>query len=384
LTPPAAPKLDESTSSGLDLLRGFLAVLVLFSHAFRQTVTRSEWATSDTLLIRVLHASVGQGLVWVMGFFVISGLCIQMSIRRSLETGTWSFSDYLRARFSRIYPLFLVGIAACLLAEWLNPRPDQFSWDKVAGYFFMLQGFTGYTDHFAPSWSLTNECLYYLAWPVILVACRFHSARAWWAGVALTLLVTGGLVFWWLAEGKPHGPLNESWTVTVRFLVWLVGVGLYERWTAMTGSRNSGSAGNWLFAAAALAFLTLYTAFWMYSRRVFLLHGLELVAGIGFAFLIIRLRDAAWLREARWKKLAHTLGIWSYPLYLLHQPVIGLTDLLFKPGAMLAGSPVWISGPVFIAAPLIVCWLLGAPLERRILSWRKSWLKAPTTPKSPL
>ncbi|WP_075086573.1 hypothetical protein [Verrucomicrobium spinosum] len=143
----------------------------------------------------------------------------------SLETGTWSFSDYLRARFSRIYPFFLVGIAACLLAEWLNPRPDQFSWGKVAGYFFMLQGVTGYTEHFAPSWSLTNECLYYLAWPLILTACRFHSARAWWAGIAITFLVTGGLVFWWLAEGKPRGPVNESWTVTVRFLVWLVGVG---------------------------------------------------------------------------------------------------------------------------------------------------------------
>ncbi|WP_075086574.1 hypothetical protein [Verrucomicrobium spinosum] len=152
----------------------------------------------------------------------------------------------------------------------------------------------------------------------------------------------------------------------------------------MTSSRKSGSAGNWLFPAVVLAFLALYTAFWLYSRRVFLLHGLELVAGIGFAFLILRLRDATWLREPRWKKLAHTLGIWSYPLYLLHQPVIGLTDLLFKPGAVLAGSPVLISGPVFIATPLIVCWLLGAPLERRLLSWRKSWLNASTTPKSPL
>lgn len=384
MTPTTAPKLDESTSAGLDLLRGLLAVLVLFSHAFRQTVMRSEWAASDTFLIRVLQASVGQGLVWVMGFFVISGLCIHMSIRRSLVAGTWNFRDYLRARFSRIYPFFLVGIAACLLAEWLNPRPDLFSWSKVTGYFFMSQGFLGYTEHFAPSWSLTNECLYYLAWPVILMACRFHSARAWWAGVALTLLVTGGLVFWWLAEGKPHGPLNESWTVTVRFLIWLVGVGLYDRWAQISRAMSLGRWFNLGFVLATLLYLALYTGFWMYSRRVFLLHGLELVAGIGFAMLIARLQDAAWLREARWKKLAHTLGIWSYPLYLLHQPVIGLTDLLFKPGAVLAGSPVWVSGPVFVATPLIMCWLLGAPLERRILSWRKSWLKAPTTPKSPL
>lgn len=368
--------MDESTSAGLDLLRGLLAVLVLLSHAFRQTVTRSEWATSDAFLIRVLQASVGQGLVWVMGFFVISGLCIQMSIRRSLEMGTWSFSDYLRARFSRIYPLFLVGIAACLLAEWLNPRPDLFSWGRVAGYFFMLQGFTGYTEHFAPSWSLTNECLYYLVWPLMLMACRFHAARAWWSAVTITFLVTGGLVFWWAASGKPHGPLNESWTVTVRFLIWLVGVGLYDRWAQITRALSLGRWFNLGFILATLLYLALYTGFWIYSRRVFLLHGLELVAGIGFAMLIARLQDATWLREGRWKMLAHTFGIWSYPLYLLHQPVIGLTDILFKPGAVLAGSPVWVSGPVFIATPLIACWLFGAPLERRILSWRKSWLKA--------
>lgn len=384
MTQATAPKLDESTSAGLDLLRGLLAVLVLLSHAFRQTMLRSEWATSDAFVIRVLQASVGMGLVWVMGFFVISGLCIQMSIRRSLETGTWSFSDYLRARFSRIYPLFLVGIAACLLAEWLNPKPDLFSWSRVTGYFFMLQGFLGYTEHFAPSWSLTNECLYYLVWPLILMACRFHSARAWLSAVTLTLLVTGGLVFWWAANGKPHGPLNESWTVTVRFLIWLVGVGLYDRWAQISQAWKPGKGFNLVLALGALVYLALYTGFWMYSRRVFLLHGLELIAGIGFAILIARLQDATWLREVRWKKLAHTLGIWSYPLYLLHQPVIGLTDILFKPGALLAGSPVWIAGPVFIATPLIVCWLLGAPLERRILSWRKSWLKASTTPKPPL
>lgn len=368
----------------MDLLRGLLAVLVLVSHAFRQTMLRSEWATSDAFVIRVLQASVGMGLVWVMGFFVISGLCIQMSIRRSLETGTWSFREYLRARFSRIYPLFLAGIAACLLAEWLNPSPDQFSWGKVVGYFFMLQGFIGYTEHFAPSWSLTNECLYYLVWPLILMACRFHPARAWWSAVTLTLLVTAGLVFWWAAAGKPHGPLNESWTVTVRFLIWLVGVGLYDRWAQISRTLKPGTGFNLVLALVALIYLALYTGFWMYSRRAFLLHGLELVAGIGFAMLIARLQDATWLRDVRWKKLAHTLGIWSYPLYLLHQPVIGLTDILFKPGAVLAGSPVWISGPAFIAAPLIVCWLLGAPLERRILSWRKSWLKASTTPKQAL
>jgi peptidoglycan/LPS O-acetylase OafA/YrhL len=122
------------------------------------------------------------------------------------------------------------------------------------------------------------------------------------------------------------------------------------------------------------AFLTVYTWFWMHSRRVLLLHALEIVVVAGFAGVILALARLPWLATPAWRRFCTWMGWLSYPLYLFHQPLLGLVDLLFLPGATFAGSPVWQAGSLFFIAPLAVTALLGIPLEKRLLRWRREAL----------
>ena len=49
------------------------------------------------------------GVYWVIGFFVISGYCIQLSVERLIEGNAFSLRQYLLARLSRISASLLPG-----------------------------------------------------------------------------------------------------------------------------------------------------------------------------------------------------------------------------------------------------------------------------------
>jgi peptidoglycan/LPS O-acetylase OafA/YrhL len=78
----------------LDGLRGFAAIAVVLFHCGHH-----------------LHASwlVGHGAVAVDVFFVMSGFVLHRIYGPRFRAG-WSFRDFVRARFVRLYPLYFAGL----------------------------------------------------------------------------------------------------------------------------------------------------------------------------------------------------------------------------------------------------------------------------------
>ena len=137
-------------------------------------------------LARFLTYGVGTGLYYVMGFFVISGYCIQLSVRRLSTTGGFPLKTYLLARVSRILPLYYVALFTTVITEGILVTNRVPVWSNglnrsvLLGQIFVVQNFTQTYGSFAPSWSITNEVVYYALFGLLaaLVArSKIHPAN---------------------------------------------------------------------------------------------------------------------------------------------------------------------------------------------------------------
>ena len=174
---------NRDSELAIDLYRGIAALLVMLAHALTLALKASHGANQDAYpwISRLIGASLGSGTFWVWGFFVLSGFCIHQSIARDQQRHTFSLSRYALGRATRIYPVFLVGLGLAVISWWLtggDAAPgSSFPTDRLIATLVFAQQFVGDFPGYDPAWSLCNEALYYLLWPALLIACRWHAMR---------------------------------------------------------------------------------------------------------------------------------------------------------------------------------------------------------------
>lgn len=369
----------RDTELGIDALRGIAALAVLFSHAV-VVVLRTQLGTepaSYPVEWKFIHHAwgLGFGVFWVWVFFVISGFCIHQSIQRSLRRGSLSLRAYALARVTRIYPLFLIGLIITLLGWWLTQgwqTGAALPWQQALGCLAMLQVWTGTPLGFQASWSLTNEMLYYAAWPLALMLSKgiFSKALRYsllWSAAQFILFsvlwkkLTGGAAEHWLIP---------FWTLPALYTLWLAGAWLAEHWARA----QSLGFKSWLLSLALLlALLSTLMLLYAHESR----HWLHFVTA--YAAILPVLGTLAGLQHLRLSRVqplaavARYLGSLSYPCYILHHPLLWSLQYLCLSQLELS---VW--GNVALLC-LLVCGIvgsLGVWLERRFLHWRKSLLTA--------
>ena len=190
------PTSARDTELGIDLLRGIAAVLVLVSHGIGNAlkVEHGDVIASYPPLAKLLASTIGYGAFSVWGFFVISGFCIQQSVERTLARGHFDAWGYGKARVTRIYPLFLLGLSLAVAGWFLT---DAYGHPGEAFPMKRLLSNAAFVDlfpAFVPSWSLTNEMFYYLAWPVGLALCGWRQKAAM-KGLAVVSMAVVAVVF---------------------------------------------------------------------------------------------------------------------------------------------------------------------------------------------
>lgn len=149
--------IDSKTHRGINLLRGVFAILVVLAHALDMAVLSFDSPFFSTALGGFLRGTVGKGFYWVMGFFVISGFCIHLSVRNSYARGRYSARNYMIARITHIAPLFYIALFIALLAEFwvlqLDVRPpvwvEGVNVKTFIGNVFFTQSITGWFGSFA-------------------------------------------------------------------------------------------------------------------------------------------------------------------------------------------------------------------------------------------
>jgi peptidoglycan/LPS O-acetylase OafA/YrhL len=374
--PPAAAdarkhELPESASLLLDVIRFAAALVVVAGHlTFRQLNT----ALPD------LHV-IGEYAVPV--FFVLSGFVIQYISRRKLRTLRQFFID----RACRIYSVALPAMGLTLAASGLVFLLDR-------NYY--LANFAAVSNHLlvrvsanllftsqswghntipllnAPFWSLAYECMYYVAFGLIVYLSGVRRVCA--------------LLVWALVAGPQ-----------VLFLlpIWWLGCWVYDAYYRLRGTRAGrillGAAALWCVLALgglafgrdglALAPFRAVRAFGSIPNPLTLLHippvratmlafGTGLLAAAMMLVLLLAADLASLRKDTTWARRTRFVAGGTYAIYLMHYPLLVLATVfhLLRPGNL----PLDIGTAVAICALLIV-----------VAAWTdslKDWMRVALTP----
>ena len=168
---------------GLDILRAFAILFVLYSHAF--------FLIMDHVNERVYNLLSLDGVTL---FFVLSGFLIGGILIRTIENKGFGFKELLNfwtRRWFRTLPNYFLMLIVLVLIALVTGKETG----SLARYFFFLQNFSGPHPAFFPeAWSLTVEEWFYLLIP---------------AGLFLSLIITG----------KHKSTTILAWITAILFLV---------------------------------------------------------------------------------------------------------------------------------------------------------------------
>ncbi|MBV7263430.1 acyltransferase [Photobacterium sp. WH77] len=206
-------------------IRGIAALIVTYFHA--RLILFPQWRDSIAESTHFLE----NGYLWVDIFFILSGFVMMYVYQSTFATGSSlkKWRGFMWLRFSRIYPLFFVTLAALFIWEYYKSI-HQIGF--YAGPLFDAWGATGIppfsgpfnrTETLVPNlflvngilsqplswniagWSLSIEWLCYLVFPLLMsVLLRPAKSNAWLP--VLIMMVLGGMV-------SMHGTLDITSTL---------------------------------------------------------------------------------------------------------------------------------------------------------------------------
>lgn len=365
LNPTAVPSVARPTVLAIDLIRGLFAIGVLLAHSWDLGVGLGE---SDDYQRSWWELIITPGTFWVTGFFVLSGFCIALSVFRSISKDTYQVRDYLFARTTRIYPLFLIGLGLAVLAWFCSPDKQNFPGMAFLQTVFNLQNFFEAFPYYEASWSITNEFVYYLVFPLAIALGGkrlFGTTLACLALYGFASVVLIGLV----ATNKLT---TDNWPIAALGITWCFGV--FGLW--LFCQERIGRSEERVAAVVGLAILTasfcLRTYFHYVEVREMLMIANSIFASLGFALMLLWMRNVRFPTTGFWARLATWMGLLSYPLYLFHGAVLGLLAgaiIRFDLDISRAGIVA-----VAVVLSLVFAGTLGVALEKFFLGMRKQWM----------
>ena len=288
----------------LDCLRGIAAILIVLYHA--PNFVRPQVQKPQTFLAVDL-------------FFALSGFVIAFAYEQRLSQGL-SFKDFAVARVIRLYPVYLLAISMALLLTVAGKHASDLSWHAVMFSLLLLPDFLQPARHpmfplDGPAWSLFVEIVANLCYAALV---RFKVART---GLLFLLsLVSAAAVALWVLRISRSGDIG---TVRGDFAIGLARAGLSFFLGVLALRVYRTGRGRALIqrmgpvvpcGVIAVAVAALATGL---TRPV----GAQLTT-VCFVFPVLIYLAACVRVGGPWTGLCVFLGETSYPLYLIHFPIL--------------------------------------------------------------
>lgn len=292
-----------------------------------------------------LPALATSGFVGVDIFFVLSGFLLTGIIHDEVVRGTFSYSNFYWRRCRRIIPALVVTLALTWMLGALLLTGSEFAslgWHiEAAGIFasnIALWREVGYFDTAANAkpllhlWSLGIEEQFYLLWPTLAVLLiKLPKYRV--TVLALISLCSLVLCRW---AGAAH-PSAGFYLLPARFWELSCGGLLAFAMARGTAAHHESVLVGWRSAAAARllpnvvsgvgASLLLASFVLIDDRRVY--PGVWAVLPVAATVALLAAGPHAWLNRV---VLGSTAAVWvgviSYPLYLLHWPLLSFFSVI--------------------------------------------------------
>jgi len=347
----------------IDISKGLAILFVAYFHFFRTyfqfgVLPPADWsnlvAGALTILRLVWFKVSGLGFHAVGVFIILSGWTLMQSTMRRVEAAPLAWGAWYRARFLRLYPMYWVAHLVYLISPFiarLEPVDDRIILSLLGLRFIDIQANFMYLN--AAWWYFSMLIQFYLIFPLL-----FWAARRLGPGPFLLVGCAAGffaryilLVVWpqnglWVLGGFAICRLPE-FALGISLAMWHNHSAARVEWFLLRGAGLV--VGLILYPAALL----LYDGLYEYIFCDFATGACCMLEIVGIAGLISLFQGPA--------KLCSLVGLYSYGLYLTHQPyVIWL-------GLRIREVPIW--GFLLICIPTLAV----------LSAWGMLWEKGTNT-----
>ncbi|GAC1406100.1 MAG: acyltransferase [Novosphingobium sp.] len=327
------PEIEKQRLIELEVLRGFLACWVVGYHIM----------TDSALPVAAAIVRVVDGAHAVNTFIILSGFVICTLRLNKAEP----YRIFLFRRFCRLFPAYAVAVAAAIALAFLGVMDKKFANSDLPilllSHATLIQGVLPnwvvpdpMHAFLYPTWSLTLEWQFYLIAPAMIATMMKN--RFWFAVVTVVVFVISRFLPPYIEEFG----LTRSFILSMLQLFW---VGIASALIFDAIPRPFPPIAGWIAIAMVGALILLLpiqpnigTIVWGIVFAAMILHRTEPVGRFG------RLLD--WLLA---RKSLIWLGLISYSIYLIHEPLIRTVRWL-----VLQADPAASPKVVFVAALIAV------------------------------
>lgn len=345
-------------------LRFIAATHVMLEHTLRAQV-----------LPRPVLAAVGAGYTSVTLLLVLSGFILVYVYSTGDGRMTVPRREFWAARFSRIYPLFVVS-QLLVLPLWLRTHGWGETWFPLAVGVSGTQAWFPRLAHVlnTPAWTISMLVLAYAAFPWLLERLRAFPARRLPAamGVAWAVSVVPGLLF------THAGPAGSRFLFTfplMRFPEFVFGM-LLGRW--FLSRPAPGRRASAVMVGSALAGWAAVLAVVERAPRPVVHNGL--LAPV-FALLLVGLASGGggWVARFLSIPLLQRLGNAGIAIFLLHLPLVAWIESAgWYPGPTTAASARVYAG--YLAVTLVLSIVVTERFVAPVARWARRRFGRPRTP----
>ncbi|MBK4723893.1 acyltransferase family protein [Pantoea agglomerans] len=340
----------------IDYLRGLMSVSIVLYH-FSTNFTTWGMTDSGTTLGRL-------GIYAVSAFYIISGMALYLSHK---EDG-WdlrSYGRFMSRRFMRLAPVYWIGLLFLII---YSGGLSSSTW-KYAQNFLLIFGVINPSGYLLMGgWSIGNEVVFYLAFPIFLLAAR--NGTSFKALFLLSFLLFTYCAFFYLSRDSG---LDLQWSAYInpinQVYFFVLGVCLAKVLLPYVGRYR---------AVACIGSVLSFLAFIFYPVTG---DQIEIIVGwnkfyftmviallCAMFFLMVDLKNIPFLHA-----VLSFMGNISYPLYLLH----GVSFLYFRRFFYHKGisdSDLIFRGLVLLSFLIFISWLCHIKIEKPVIKFSKSLL----------
>lgn len=336
---------DESTRPHLqeiDGLRGILAVWVLLYHVL--TIS-GAWLQVPVRLQSFIDGGKAVDVFIILSGFVITSLLIDRRER---------YAVYIFRRFVRLYPCYAVCITVALIFQQLGTMPLNYLVADLPKHLFahalMLHGVVPQPllhnpagAILNPAWSVSLEWQFYLLAPLSILF--FKRGFIGVAGATVLCIVAYRVV----------APSASSFGFTEAFLPFKIQYFWVGAASFFAVRNGIGSAALSLPLLGALMFISYTTYF-------------GLVVWLLFLFIMTYRRSILSFLKS---PLMLWLGSISYPVYLVHEPIIW--SVKFGLGTMKSVESGAVTLVVALPASLLLAHIIHRWIEAPSIRWGRKY-----------
>jgi peptidoglycan/LPS O-acetylase OafA/YrhL len=341
----------------IDISKGLAILFVVYFHFFRTVFEHyqlppNDWSGIGAGMMSILRSAwweiSGVGFHAVGAFIILSGWTLMQSTMARVESGHVAWGKWYVARFTRLYPMYWVAHIVYLVSPFvakLEPVDDRIILSLLGLRFINIEMNFMYLN--AAWWYFAMLIQFYLMFPLL-----FWAARKF--GEWIFLIAACGLGFFVRYLMLGVWPQNGLWLLggfaVCRLPEFALGMAL-GFWHARSSARAE-----WflLRGPGLITGLILYpAALWLYDLSYVFV---DFATGT-CCFLVIVGIAGLISRAATMAKILGFVGIYSYGLYLIHQPYVIWLGLRIRPQPIVTFLFVFL-----ITVAILSAW--GSVLER--------------------